>query len=143
MPHGDEQVILGKIVRCAPRPLDHRDTIPPKIVVDASRSDIAVAREAVQVDVGQRQPAFILVNDREGRTCDRICHTQTFGNSAGENRLSRPQVTIKQDDFTSSKHGAQPHANPMGLGRTVTHHVKFAVGTRHRWHLISFGSVVA
>src|SRR5437867_7394345 len=90
---------LGNVKRQALAPLDDRNALAGEELLQAERRRVARSLQAVQVDVVDRAPPRIDVDERErgARHERRILEPEASGQPPRERRLSDPEGAAEQD----------------------------------------------
>jgi len=106
----------GRIVARHPLgPLDRHDAVRGQRI-EAEVVHLAW-RQAVEIDVIERQAAAVFLDQRERRAAHLVrVDAQTSGEAAYERRLARAQLAIQQDPGARPEPRRQRGADRLGLG---------------------------
>lgn len=112
---GDVEMLGGAMRAQALRPLDddHAVALLPDLL-EAERAEVGGV-EAVEVEVVKREPAVVLVKEREGGAGDAIGDGETLGEALGEGGLAGSEIPVEQEDVAGLDELTEER--PQALGR--------------------------
>jgi hypothetical protein len=99
-------------------PFDRHDRRPAEIISDTDRFRLLQGVEPVEVDMRERQPAAIFMQEHERRAADSFGRRPESGRyPAYERSLACSERTRQCDGFSSLEHRSDGAAQPIGMPR--------------------------
>src|SRR5262249_30379607 len=96
------------------------DAAAVPVFMDAEIGKLAWMLQAIGIEMIDRQPAFILLNQNEGRTADETAiDAKPLGDRAHQVRLAGAERTDQADDSAGKQQRRQPPAKRLGSRRTI------------------------
>ena len=110
----DVEVLGGGVFAEAFRPFDDDDAVA--VLPDFLEAELAEVGgvEAVQVEVEEWKPAFVLMQEGEGGASDAIADVQPLGQSLRERGLARSEVSVKKQDVALLGEPTEERSQALG-----------------------------
>ena len=110
-----DRVFRGQQVGEVLAPLGCYDGPLIQIIVEPRRAQIVLGGDAVEVEVGQRAGAAVIVHDGEGGAADRVGAAKPFGKALTECGFARAEAAGKRDERPVRQGGGHPPAQRDSL----------------------------
>src|SRR3954471_684903 len=107
----------AELTLARPGPLDEGDPVGAQVVVEQRRVLVLKALQAVEVEVGDRQPpAHVALADREGGRGDGAGDSEGAAGAADQGRLAGAELAREEDDVARPQALGDTGAERFGLG---------------------------
>jgi hypothetical protein len=99
------------------RPLHRRDRPAGEIILQPDRLGFRAGAQSIEVDVNQRKPATVFMDQHEGRAADRIRrYSQSGRDPSNQGGLPDAQVPDQREYFPSRKRTANGFPESLSVG---------------------------
>jgi hypothetical protein len=112
----DVQSIGAERLRHTFRPLDGQHRIGGEHILNADVSEVA-GSQPIEVDVMEREPPLVLMNEGEAGTGGRLAHAQAFCQSLDEGGLASPQLSVETEQISGEQMRCEVPAEGASPGR--------------------------
>src|SRR5574341_218177 len=121
------EALVGELVLGALGPFYHRRAVGINILVEPYAFQFRGVFQPVEVDVVERHPAVILIDEGESRARNVLFpHLETERDAVGEMGLARAQIAVETDQVALPEQRAQGLSDAFGLlragGDDAEHH---------------------